>query len=290
MPSSFKKLSHLEIARDMARYISSRDNTRRIFVTNLPEEVREYELEYIFGKYGRVVGVDLFSRKSPPFAFVEFEKEEDAEDAVKHLDRSRWGGTSLWVGHPKGYKQRRSISPKPRGFRIQVDNLPMSTSCEDLKNHLKRAGSITHAEVCSDGTGFVHFLRRDEMEYAVKNYDNTEIKTDVAPIVEAPPQVETRDLEAAPHLDTRDLEAAPHLETRDLEADPHVETRDLETAPHLETRDLEAAPHLETPDLETRRNKSADRLTSSDVALLECSRNNKIVSAAVLAPLNDGRR
>ncbi|UYV74213.1 hypothetical protein LAZ67_11002500, partial [Cordylochernes scorpioides] len=38
---------------------------------------------------------------------------------------------------------------------------------------------------------------------------------------------------------------------------------------------------------QTRRNKSADRLTSSDVALLECSRNNKTASAAVLASLND---
>ena len=48
-------------------------NDCKIYVGNLPQEVRGRDLEDIFYKYGKVLDVDLHDRRENPFAFVEFE-------------------------------------------------------------------------------------------------------------------------------------------------------------------------------------------------------------------------
>lgn len=45
----------------------------RIYVGNLPTNVRAKDVEDIFTKYGKVLYVDLKDRRPPYFAFVEFE-------------------------------------------------------------------------------------------------------------------------------------------------------------------------------------------------------------------------
>ena len=47
----------------------------RIYVGNLPPDVRSKELETMFEKYGAIVKVDLKNGagRGPPFAFIEYE-------------------------------------------------------------------------------------------------------------------------------------------------------------------------------------------------------------------------
>lgn len=45
----------------------------RIYVGGLPQDVRQGDIEDIFIKYGRIVDIDLKTRRPTPFAFVEFE-------------------------------------------------------------------------------------------------------------------------------------------------------------------------------------------------------------------------
>lgn len=47
-------------------------NDTRIYVGNLPPDVRSKEVEELFRKYGKISYIDLKSRRGPPFAFVEF--------------------------------------------------------------------------------------------------------------------------------------------------------------------------------------------------------------------------
>lgn len=49
------------------------NNESKVYVGNLPSDIRSRDLEDIFYKYGKIVEVDLHNRKGPPFAFVEFE-------------------------------------------------------------------------------------------------------------------------------------------------------------------------------------------------------------------------
>lgn len=49
----------------------SRDS--RIYVGNLPTNIRPKDIEEIFAKYGKILFVDLKDRRPPYFAFVEFD-------------------------------------------------------------------------------------------------------------------------------------------------------------------------------------------------------------------------
>lgn len=53
----------------------SRDKDSRIYIGNLPPDVRSKEIEELFDKYGKIVKVDLKhgAGRGPPFAFIEFD-------------------------------------------------------------------------------------------------------------------------------------------------------------------------------------------------------------------------
>lgn len=48
-------------------------NDCRIYVGNLPPDIRTKDIQDLFYKFGKVTFVDLKNRRGPPFAFVEFE-------------------------------------------------------------------------------------------------------------------------------------------------------------------------------------------------------------------------
>ena len=50
------------------------NNDCKVYVGNLPTDIRSRDLEDIFYKYGKIMDVDLHnSSRGPPFAFIEFE-------------------------------------------------------------------------------------------------------------------------------------------------------------------------------------------------------------------------
>ena len=54
--------------------MSSRGSTEgRIYVGNLPPDIRSRDVEDIFYKFGKICFIDLKNKKGPPFAFVEFD-------------------------------------------------------------------------------------------------------------------------------------------------------------------------------------------------------------------------
>ena len=56
----------------MSRYAA--DEGRLVFVGNLPEDVRERELDDLFYKYGRIRNIEIKTPSRPPaYAFVEFD-------------------------------------------------------------------------------------------------------------------------------------------------------------------------------------------------------------------------
>lgn len=44
----------------------------RIYVGNLPPDIRTKDIQDLFYKFGKINFVDLKTRRGPPFAFVEF--------------------------------------------------------------------------------------------------------------------------------------------------------------------------------------------------------------------------
>ena len=52
---------------------SFRNSDSRIYVGNLPPDIRTKDLEDIFYKFGKIIFVDIKNRNGPPYAFIEFD-------------------------------------------------------------------------------------------------------------------------------------------------------------------------------------------------------------------------
>ncbi|KAB1255520.1 Serine/arginine-rich splicing factor 9 [Camelus dromedarius] len=133
----------------------------RIYVGNLPTDVREKDLEDLFYKYGRIREIELKNRHGlVPFAFVRFEDPRDAEDAIYGRNGYDYGQCRLRVEFPRTY-----------------GGLPPSGSWQDLKDHMREAGDVCYADVQKDGMGMVEYLRKEDMEYALRKLDDTKFRS-----------------------------------------------------------------------------------------------------------------
>jgi len=177
----------------------------RIYVGNLPLDIRSKDIEDLFWKYGRIRDVDLKNLSRPPaFAFVSFERYEDAEDAIRGRDGVMFEGQRLRVEMSKGSADvlgssgaygapdrrddrygsppRTSVrAPPPRDlrrseFRVIVSGLPPSVSWQDLKDHCRPAGDVIYTDVDRQGGGIVEFANKADQEYAIAKLDDTELK------------------------------------------------------------------------------------------------------------------
>ncbi|XP_070495669.1 serine/arginine-rich splicing factor 1B [Chironomus tepperi] len=172
-------------------------NENRIYVGNLPPDIRTKDVEDLFFRFGKVSFVDLKNRRGPPFAFVEFEDHRDASDAVKARNNYDYDGYKLRVEFPRGGgpgSSYRGRSNNDRGgsgrgggnnrpaarrsqYRVLVSGLPSSGSWQDLKDHMREAGDVCFADVYKDGTGVVEFLRYEDMKYAIKKLDDSRFRS-----------------------------------------------------------------------------------------------------------------
>lgn len=46
-----------------------------------------------------------------------------------------------------------------------------------MKDHMREAGDVCFTDVQRDGEGVVEFLRREDMEYAMRRLDRTEFRS-----------------------------------------------------------------------------------------------------------------
>ncbi|KAG5681984.1 hypothetical protein PVAND_011383 [Polypedilum vanderplanki] len=176
----------------------SSDSNNRIYVGNLPPDIRSKDVEDLFFRFGKVSFVDLKNRRGPPFAFVEFEDHRDASDAVKARNNYDYDGYKLRVEFPRGggpgsYRGGgRSNNDRGSGrsggnnnrpaarrsqYRVMVTGLPSSGSWQDLKDHMREAGDVCFADVYKDGSGVVEFLRHEDMKYAIKKLDDSRFRS-----------------------------------------------------------------------------------------------------------------
>ncbi|XP_057294745.1 serine/arginine-rich splicing factor 1A-like [Hydractinia symbiolongicarpus] len=182
----------------MDRMSRSNDNKCRVYVGNLPQDIRSRDVENLFSKYGKIIDVNVkdgHGGRGPSFAFLEFEDPRDAEDAIRYRDGYDFEGSRLRVEYPQGKKDfgsggsfrggfsrgrgrgRGGGPPRRSDYRVLVSGLPATGSWQDIKDHLREAGEVVYADVFRDGTGVVEFSRRDDMEWAVRNMDDSKFKS-----------------------------------------------------------------------------------------------------------------
>ena len=81
--------------------MSETKSQTKLFVANLPWDLRGKDLKEIFSEYGEVVYakviLDRETRKSKWFGFVEFSNTEDTAKAVKELNEAEINGRTIKV-------------------------------------------------------------------------------------------------------------------------------------------------------------------------------------------------
>merc|ERR1719159_299297 len=69
--------------------------------------------------------------------------------------------------------------PMRTGFRVTVTGLPDSSSWQDLKDHMRRGGEVTRADVMKDkfGTyGVVEYASAGDMARAIRELDGSQFQ------------------------------------------------------------------------------------------------------------------
>lgn len=178
----------------------SRYDQAKLFVGNLPKDIRTREVEDIFYKFGRIRSIDIrgYSTGSP-YAFIEFKDSRDARDAITSRDGYDFDGYRLKVeyqkgsrrgrdrfddrGYDRGYNRngdrsnRRGQPPRRTDYRVKITNLPPSGSWQDVKDHVRKVGEVAYANVFSDGTGVIEFFRDEDMQRVVRELDGSRFKS-----------------------------------------------------------------------------------------------------------------
>jgi len=142
--------------REMSRY--SRPMNSSLYVRNVPDSARPEELKQLFGKYGPIsdvyIPLDYYTRRPRGFAYIQFEDERDADEAMYNLDRVRFCGRELEVEFARGdrktpYQMRGrddTTPPNPRRGRHRSD----SRSPRRRRSRSK-SGSKRHRSRSRDG-------------------------------------------------------------------------------------------------------------------------------------------
>ncbi len=107
--------------------------SKKLFVGGLPYTVTSSQLEEIFSKFGKIVSCDVitdrYSGQSKGFAFVEMEKDKEADEAIEKLNDTEMEGRKIAVNvaRPReekprfdnrgGGPRRDSRGPRGGGYR-----------------------------------------------------------------------------------------------------------------------------------------------------------------------------
>jgi len=179
------------------------DRSRRVYVGNLAWEVSWQDLKDHMKTTGHeVVRANVMMSpdgRSKGCGIVEFATAEGAQEAVKSLndtelsgrqifvredreDRSGGGYSSQKMGGGGGSAHRFSSGEQAQSHRVYVGNLSWDVAWQDLKDHMRQAGEVNHAEVIcesngrSKGCGIVEFASAEEAEKAISTLTDTELK------------------------------------------------------------------------------------------------------------------
>lgn len=151
-----------------------------VYVGNLAWSVQWQELKDHMRSAGEVEHVDILMEgrgRSKGCAIVKFQTVEDAQNAIDTLNNTELNGRSIFIREDR---EKRSTS-KNSNCRVYVGNLSWNVKWQDLKDHMKEAGEVVHADVLesyngrSRGCGLVEYSTEEEAQNAIDTLHDTEL-------------------------------------------------------------------------------------------------------------------
>lgn len=176
---------------------------RRVYVGNLAWSVSWQDLKDYMKSTGFEVNRSNIMMtpdgRSKGCGIVEFATVEGAQKAVETLNDTELSGRQIFVredredrggnsgqrtqyGQNRGGSTQQASSGESKSSRVYVGNLSWDVAWQDLKDHMRQAGEVVHAEVISEsngrskGCGIVEYSTAEEAQEAISTLTDTEIK------------------------------------------------------------------------------------------------------------------
>ncbi|KAG8377304.1 hypothetical protein BUALT_Bualt08G0019300 [Buddleja alternifolia] len=155
-----------------------------LFIKNLDPSIDHKALYETFSAFGTVlsckVAVDN-NEKSKGYGFVQFDKEEAAQNAIERLNGMLINDKQVYVGTFVRRQERDRTKGSPKFTNVYVKNLSESATDENLKKIFEKFGPITSAVVMKDANGksrcfgFVNFKNPDDAAAAAENLNGSSL-------------------------------------------------------------------------------------------------------------------
>ncbi|XP_063156121.1 polyadenylate-binding protein 1-like [Candoia aspera] len=168
-----------------------------VYIKNFGDDMTDERLQEIFSKFGKTLSVKVMmdnTGRSKGFGFVNFEKHQDAQKAVEHMDGREINGRTVFVGRAQKRIERQSELKRKfeqikqermsryQGVNLYVKNLDDGIDDEQLRKEFSPYGTITSAKVMTEGGhskgfGFVCFSSPEEATKAVTEMNGRIVST-----------------------------------------------------------------------------------------------------------------
>ncbi|XP_061345161.1 polyadenylate-binding protein 3-like isoform X3 [Gastrolobium bilobum] len=158
-----------------------------VFIKNLETSIDNKALHDTFATFGTVlsckVAVDS-NGQSKGYGFVQFDKEEAAQNAIKQLNGMLVNDKQVYVGLFVRHQERTHANGSPKFTNVYVKTFSETYTDEDLKKLFSPYGTITSATVMKDMNGksrcfgFVNFQSPDSAANAVERLNGTTVLDD----------------------------------------------------------------------------------------------------------------
>ena len=175
------------------------DRSRRVYVGNLAWEVTWQDLKDHMKSTGleviRATVLTTADGRSKGCGLAEFATADEAAEAVKTLTDTELMGRQIFVredreersagvlrGAPNTAARSFSTGQNAKNRRVYVGNLSWDVAWQDLKDHMRQAGEVIHAEVITEyngrskGCGIVEFATEEAAQEAISTLTDTELR------------------------------------------------------------------------------------------------------------------
>eukprot|EP00607_Mallomonas_marina_P002398 CAMPEP_0182428140 /NCGR_PEP_ID=MMETSP1167-20130531/21054_1 /TAXON_ID=2988 /ORGANISM="Mallomonas Sp, Strain CCMP3275" /LENGTH=241 /DNA_ID=CAMNT_0024610839 /DNA_START=109 /DNA_END=835 /DNA_ORIENTATION=+ len=150
----------------------------QVYIGNLDVDASVNDLHKDFDRYGRIRDIWV-ARKPPGFAFIEYEDERDASDAVQDMN-GRWildKRIRVEISRRGRPGERRNDVPRapPRrtDYRVRVSGLSGSVGWRDLKDMLREVADPAFVDVFGNGDGIAEFFAESDVDRVIRKLDDT---------------------------------------------------------------------------------------------------------------------
>jgi len=150
-------------------------------VGNLPRHTSPDEIKEEFKEFGPVTSVQW----KDDYCFVEVETREAAEQAIRVMNGRRMNGVTLKVQLSNDARRKINgiVSPigrtKPGEGKIVIENLPLNTEWQEVKDFFRKVGIVVRADVLEEngrpnGKAIVIFERDEDAKRAAVDCNQVE--------------------------------------------------------------------------------------------------------------------